>query len=315
MKICEHRFYFYKLPLIHSSEPRRGILLLLKNEKGQCGWGDIAPLPGWSTETLQEAYSQLKTINFEQIDVTNLYPSVAFGIESALASLQHPLTDFSPLPIIALLMGNLSEILQKSESILKQGYTTTKLKISQLPFEEALALVRELKDKIRLRIDLNRAWNLEQSVKFFSHFSPSDFDYVEEPVSRLADLKHFEFPFALDESFREGLADAFLDLHHCKAIVFKPTLHGGFSTCAKIKNFGKEIVLSPSFESGIGIYHIASFIERLSLPKRPVGLDTYSFLLQDLLETPLDFFGGHFSLPSEVKPNPSFLYEPTLSYS
>ncbi|HSW87008.1 MAG TPA: o-succinylbenzoate synthase [Rhabdochlamydiaceae bacterium] len=305
MKICECNLHFYELPMVHSSEPRRGILLSLKNEERQCGWGEIAPLPGWSRETFQEAYNQLQGIHFLDCDFgkfeeMDLYPSVAFGIESALASLKQPLVDLSPLPLSALLMGNANEILKKADLIIKQGYKTAKLKVGQLSIEEAFDIVSELKDKMLLRIDVNRAWTLEQSVKFFSHFSKTDFDYVEEPVDNIEDLIHFEYPFAMDESLRETSVDFFLQFEHLKAFIFKPTLSGGFSECLKMKKSGKDIVLSSAFESGVGIYHIASFIERLSLPKLPLGLDTYRFLQKDILETPLDFSTSCLILPSTI---------------
>jgi hypothetical protein len=71
----------------------------------------------------------------------------------------------------------------------------------------------------------------------------------------------------------------------------------------------KPIVLSGAFESGVGIFQIASFIQRLSLPLLPLGIDTYRFLKKDLLQSPFIFSGGKICLPSHISPCMELLHE------
>ncbi|HBY77637.1 MAG TPA: o-succinylbenzoate synthase, partial [Cyanobacteria bacterium UBA11148] len=70
---------------------REGIILHLMDETGQIGWGEIAPLPWFGSETLEQALNfchQLPT----HITVSDIFsiparlPACQFGFESALES-------------------------------------------------------------------------------------------------------------------------------------------------------------------------------------------------------------------------------------
>lgn len=282
----------YELPLKFCKESRKGAILKIEKDTGEIGWGEIAPLPGWSQENLDDACKQAEKFLKKKTSSEPLYPSVSFAIESALSPHQP-----SSHPVAALLMGNEKEILKKADKIIKQGYTTAKLKVAGMATETAAELIKELKDKLKLRIDVNRAWNLKQSLDFFSAFSADDFEYIEEPVNDLKALPFFTHPFALDETLRELTFDKIPKLPLLKAFIFKPTLMGGYSVCRKLMSLGKEIVLSAAFESGIGIAQIASFVSELNLPTHPLGIDTYTYLKRDLLEQPLDFSKGILDVP------------------
>jgi o-succinylbenzoate synthase len=290
-------FYRYALPCSFGTQAcsekrmREGILVKLAEK----AWGDIAPLPGWSRESLEEVSRALKSGD------ALLAPSADFGIASATFSAAQPLIPHS-LPVSTLLLGSAEEILQKAEISQKKGFFSAKVKISHLHFSEARDLIKTLKEMFSLRIDLNRAWPLEQSLRFFSHFSYDSFDYIEEPVSDLKTLEHFTHPFALDETLRETSPLAFLSLENLKALIFKPSLSGGPGILRQWMDYQKPIILSSAFESGVGIFQIASLIQRLALPIYPLGLDTYSFLKADLLQESLLFSEGKIHLPSHVEP-------------
>ena len=53
------KFFRYALPMTFGGI-REGILLRLENSEGAVGWGDAAPLPGWSTETLDDVISSIR---------------------------------------------------------------------------------------------------------------------------------------------------------------------------------------------------------------------------------------------------------------
>src|ERR1700722_16533069 len=117
MKIQTMSLHSYQIPLT-SGQIRSGILVKLTDEEGNPGWGDIVPLPKWSKETLDESLSQLiqqkpaileidwtALTCFKELLQLSLYPSVTFGLESALLSLLAPL----PAHVVstsALLMGS-----------------------------------------------------------------------------------------------------------------------------------------------------------------------------------------------------------------
>ncbi|MES2200262.1 MAG: o-succinylbenzoate synthase [Chlamydiota bacterium] len=299
MRMQTFSLHPYEIPLTQG-QPRLGVLIHITDEQGNSGWGDIAPLPKWSKETLEEALEELelkkekilKIKSLEDALKLSLLPSVAFGLESALLSLLEPLPPHVVLTS-ALLMGSLEEILQQAALRKKEGYFSAKLKVGNLSFKEAAEAIWQLKDVFRLRIDVNRAWKTQDSLEFFSNFPLDAFDYVEEPFQDPNDLALFTHPLAVDESFPKDLTLKDLEaLPKLKALIYKPTIQGGMSGYKPLLEWankrGIDLVLSSSFESDIGLLQIASLARRLSL-KAPVGIGTYHFLQSYLSKDPVTF--------------------------
>ncbi len=266
------RLYQYKLPLT-AQKWREGLIL-------QCGesFGEIAPLPGWSRETLEEARAEmLHWIHTREVPA---FPSVRWGIECARKVLQ-PVH----LPLCAL--GP------------KEGFSTVKLKLGHLPLNEAISLVKQHIGQFRLRLDCNRSWNLAQAFAFARHFQPTDFEYLEEPVQTFEELVHFSqathFPIAIDESIHCPWAE----IPSLKAVVVKPTLLGGIPEIPH----HLDLILSSSYESGLGLLHIANRAKN----QLPVGLDTYQALQEDLLSTSIDCSSGFFSWTPSLRDRPQTL--------
>jgi o-succinylbenzoate synthase len=305
MKFDPLTLYPYQIPLT-SGQKRAGVLVKL----GESAWGDVAPLPKWSKETLEEALEELCRKKdailamewmaheyLEQLKSLKLLPSVHFGIESALLSLLDPLPEYS-VPVSALLMGSPEEILAQGKKRHSEGYASAKLKVSNLSFDEAAHVIRELKDLFYLRIDVNCAWSTEESLRFFEQFPQDAFDYVEEPFQNPHDLKLFTHPLAVDESFPQDLTLEELEgMPVLKALIYKPTIQGGMAGCIPLQKWaekrGVSVVLSSSFESGVGLAHIAGMARRLGL-QAPVGIGTYHYLGRFLCEPPSYWWSGDF---------------------
>lgn len=293
MKIKSISLHHFKIPL-SSGKDREGSYIQLTDENRNRSWGEISPLPNFSKETLAQAIKQLKSKKesiyaiewsknswMPQLKKLDLYPSVLFGLESALLSLIDPTPSFN-LPVSALLMGTFNEIQKKAQFMEKEGFISAKLKVNSLSFKEAFLLIHRLKKKFRLRIDVNRAWNAKDSLYFFSQFPPDSFDYIEEPFQNPHDLYLFTHPLAIDESYPYPLNIKELEnLSTLKSIVYKPTIQGGLLNAIPLYNWtkkqGKSFVLSSSFESVIGLEKVAAIAYRLSI-KEPVGLGTYHYL-------------------------------------
>lgn len=291
---------------IHLKDERmhKGILIHLVDNEGNAGWGEASPLPGWSQETVEDAWQQLEQLkptilslhwaSVNRLKDLELLPSVAFGLESALLSILKPFPEHRA-HTSALLMGSVDAILRQAEERKQEGYEFAKLKVGSLKFDEAFHVVQQLKDVFRLRIDVNRAWTTPQALSFFSQFPLDAFDYVEEPFQNPADLSLFLHPLAVDESF---ISFEQLELLPAlKAVIYKPTLRGGMLGCLPLQAWtgkrGVQLVLSSSFESSLGLAHIATIAERLSLPA-PIGIGTHAFLK----ESSLKFSGPWVHLPN-----------------
>lgn len=245
---------------------RKGLILQLDT-----GFGEIAPLPGFSKETFDEAMEETLRWIHKGIEPTS--PSVRWGIECA----KRPLNSVH-LPLCAL--GP------------KEGFTTVKLKLGHLSVTQAVAFVKKYIGQFSLRLDCNRAWTLSQALKFASHFKRDDFAYLEEPVQSVEELIEFSkqtaFPIALDESIHCDWSK----IPSLKAIVVKPMLIGHVPPVPP----HLDLILSSSYESPLGLLHIANRAANLL----PLGLDTP--FDPSLLTSPLSISSGIFSWNSTSPP-------------
>lgn len=273
---------------------RKGIYITLEAEDGRFAIGEAAPLPSWSFETLPEVIVQFEKVRNQLLGIVwnkekltthlldlHLYPSLLFALETALLELLDPISPFEGLSS-ALLMGSKEEILNHAALRAAEGYTSAKLKISNLTFTTAKEVIDQLKSVFKLRIDVNRAWEPNQALDFFQQFPLNAFDYVEEPFKDPRQLFRFTHPLAIDESFPHSLTFTDLEkLPTLKTVVYKPTLQGGMSNCLPLLDWarprGIEIVLSSSFETKVGLKAISSLANRLGLTA-PSGLGTSHFL-------------------------------------
>lgn len=317
MKIKTFSLHPYETPLT-TGQIRQGIFINIIDDEGNSGWGEIAPLPKWSYETLNDSLQQLKEkqqeimkVNWtasnclKQIGKLNLLPSLSFGLESALLSILIPLPEYS-VSSSALLMGSPKEIMHQAEERHKEGYVSAKLKVSNLNFDEASQIIHHLKNKFHLRIDVNRAWKTSESLQFFKQFPLNTFDYVEEPFQNPHDLVQFPHPLAVDESFSKDLTLEHLEsFPTLKALIYKPTMQGGLQGCLQLSEWAKKrgitIVLSSSFETDFGLGLVASIAYRLALLS-PVGIGTFNFLDESICTPPLHFFNSFVRVPAGIKP-------------
>jgi O-succinylbenzoate synthase len=296
--VIEWMIYSFQLPLI-SGNFRNGLILRLVDHLGRERWGEIAPLPGRSKETIEQALDQLLKIFAEGKMDKELLPSVQFGIECALAFPSPAVT----APLYTFLHGTSDEILQRAEAAYTKGYTVAKVKISSFKVGSAIDLLDALKNRFRLRVDCNRAFSFEEANVLFSHFDPNHFDYVEDPTFEISRLADFRFPFALDETVSDCFSLPIQTYSHLYGFILKPTILGGKKGCAPFIQFAKKhqlkVVFSPAFESGLGLLQILSVAKHFDLLSDPLGLDTHRYLAHDLL-----FPSVNFDAPKIILNNP-----------
>lgn len=228
-------------------------------------WGaakaEVAPLPGWSQESLDEALLHLQKGTFS--------PSVSFGLESLLLQ--------KKFPNVHLDVGLCA--LHK----LKTGCRALKLKIGHLGEVEAIELIRKYVGRVPLRLDINRKYNLEKAKNVLGEFPEGAFEFVEEPLYDPAQIpelrKNCPHAFALDESLRDRPLDFCLDI--AEHFIIKPTLQGGIGSCCFIRDEGKKrgIIshLSSSYESPIGLRAIKHMAVCCNFPTEAMGLDAVSY--------------------------------------
>lgn len=330
MRFAGTRIYRYSLPLCRpmtvsgdSRSRRDGLLLRLTGVDGAVGWGDAAPLPGFSRETLAEAFDALKcAAEALCTGAATLWdalpPSASFAIETALDNIAQRTTDNAEIMLSALLAGKSERILEKARRAASAGFRTVKLKVGRSTWADEAALAAAVRETVgpgvALRLDANRAWDLDTAVAFARAVSGLDIAYIEEPLHDWRELRQFHeaapVPFSLDETLQEhryvleaasrgDWPSNAQELHAVIAVsaacVIKPTLlhfHGLREWLLRASLDGKPVVISAAFESGVGIAALAGYAARLSTPGVAAGLDTYAWLAEDVLCPPLSLHGG-----------------------
>lgn len=312
MKFRRARIYHYRLPLVtpvrwgdKEHTEREGALLYLEDAERKLGWGEAAPLPGFSHETLEEAIDDLKQIcsdstNPERFE--GIKPAAHFAYASAKLQSTLSYSDTKLVPQNALLSGDGDALCQRAEQATEQGFTAFKMKVGRRPMEEECELVsavrRIIGPEAALRLDANRGWTLEEAVARCEALQEYNITYIEEPLQNPLELTEFTrasaIPYALDESIQDLEQDASLMesysniINQACAFIWKPTLVTTECMSKLVQAHpDTPVVLSAAFESGVGLASVARMATtRPSIPA--AGLDTYSWLADDVLEERLN---------------------------
>ncbi|MCL5771977.1 MAG: hypothetical protein M1479_06865, partial [Actinobacteria bacterium] len=222
----------------------------------------------------------------------NIFPSVRFGIEMALLNLIFLRRDFkiilnkevkNVLPVCKLCMTMESDIEKNIFQVINEGYKVIKIKVGKESLEQEIYKLKKIKrilindknnkNKIKIRLDSNGLWTLDEAVYFGNEIGAELIEYIEDPLNDLRLYENFfnktGIPVAVDEKLNEFLKfyemgkNITRNLNYLKAFILKPSLIGGFLKTAELIKIAQEnnlmAVLSSSFESSIAISSIALF--------------------------------------------------------
>jgi len=290
-------------------------------EPQRIGLGECAPLPNLSCDDLpeyedilKEACHRLEEAGELDKEALRPYPSILFGLETALLHFQANSfafwdTPFSRgergIPINGLIwMGDYAQMYHQIEKKIELGFRCIKLKIGAINFEEELSLLRHIRKhfttrEVELRVDANGAFAPEDVLSKLNRLAELDIHSIEQPIragqwEAMAQLtKTTPIPIALDEELigynsLVGKAELLRTINP-QYIILKPSLHGGISGCtewineATSQNIGWWI--TSALESNIGLNAIAQWCATLSTTL-PQGLGT-GMLFTDNVEMPL----------------------------
>ncbi|CAM0553835.1 o-succinylbenzoate synthase [Halomonas sp. IOP_14] len=295
MQLALYRYSLpFRQPLMFKRERlanREGLLVSINGQ-----WGEIAPLPGFSTETLAEAEAEslacLAALSRGEI-VSPMLPSVQFGLDCAQRS--WPLNLPAPLPPYLLLQGAPAALIQSLSTADWQASPPSrlKLKVARYAMEEELALIEQLAARLpttKLMLDANGGWTREEAQRFCEHLPLKQIDYLEEPCAAFADTiavaEATGVAIALDETLSRR--DAWNYHPQLKALVIKPTLIGSLRDCEALVQRARtgnlRVVVSSSFESDLGLGLLARLASEWA-PNEPPGLDTGHWLTERLITT------------------------------
>lgn len=244
------------------------------------------------------------------IDLSD-YPSIKFGLESALLDLTNGGrriyfdNNFSKgkkrIPINGLVwMGDEQFMREQIEEKLQAGFSTIKMKIGAINPDVELNLLKAIRktyspDDITLRVDANGAFTLEEAKKRLSQLAEIQVHSIEQPIKagNWKDMKELcsntPIPIALDEELI-GVYDTSKKIELLESIlpqfiILKPSLHGGISGTQEWIRLAEERKIgwwmTSALESNIGLNVIAQLTAEYQNPL-PHGLGTGSLYTNNI---------------------------------
>jgi o-succinylbenzoate synthase len=290
---------------------REGIIIHLVSKMGNTGSGEIAPIPWFGSENIEqvlEFFQQLPSqISEEMIfSIPDRLPACKFGFESALEMVNGGLeieNKSSPdsLEFCALLPAGVT-VLDAWKPLWEKGYRTFKWKISVHPIVEEItifeSLVQSLPKGAKLRLDANGGLSYDEAnlwlftcdrIMANSITNSLDIEFIEQPLpeSKFEEMLElggcYGTKIALDESvatlqqletcYQNGWRDIF---------VIKPGIIGSPSRLRKFcQQYQIDAVFSSVFETDIGRNAALRLADELSLHKRAVGFGINHWFKED----------------------------------
>ncbi|MFB2770124.1 o-succinylbenzoate synthase [Pelatocladus sp. BLCC-F211] len=277
-------------------EIREGIILRLTNETNKVGWGEIAPISWFGSETLAQAWDFCRQLPKEITEDTifsipDQLPACQFGFESALFS---PPTLNTPLTHSALLPAG-EAALQAWDNLWQQGYSTFKWKIGVYPTPVELKildlLTQSLPTSAKLRLDANGGLKQEEAKLWLESCDRlnTNIEFLEQPLCveqfpQMLELsKCYKTAIALDESvatlpqlkycFQQGWRGIF---------VIKPGIVGSPSQLRQFcQQHEIDAVFSSVFETSIGRKAALQIAVELSRHNRAMGFGINHYFAED----------------------------------
>ena len=291
-------------PIITSKaqiESRDGWVVAL-GEGEYTGCGEILPLEGWSSVTMEEAYSQLISYKHSEMSLQELSNEVQAAISLAIWNLEASKKGESLVErlgggadcvkVNALLDGSSQRNLRKGlESYRASGLSVFKVKLGFRDDQERLQLLSEIvREDEKIRLDPNGSWSLQYAVTFLDRVRKllgDRLEYVEDPVANLEDLKKLRsivpVPIAVDElSSSMNDLEAVIAENLCEYIVVKPSLIGGIDQTLKISSFAAkdniQTVISSTYDGPIALTGWCAVAANVA-PETTHGLGTADFFI------------------------------------
>lgn len=250
----------------------RNVIVEVSTDEGITGYGESDIIYGVSSETLTgmvdviERYLAPDILGQDPFDIEKilgLIDTKVQGNQSAKAGIEYALWDakgkYLNLPVYDLLGGKCSDSIEvdytigidKPDAMAKSaikmmefGYRTFVVKVgrdSELD-EARLSEVRKaVGHNIKLRLDVNEGYTVDQAIKMIRRFERYDPELVEQPVERwnikgMAQVaRAVETPISADEG--NSSPQAALQLIESEAVDvlnIKPPYHGGLWNSKKI---------------------------------------------------------------------------------
>lgn len=264
---------------------REGFLLRVE-AAGRIGYGEVAPIPEFGSETVEAARSFLQSLAADPSQpVPEALPCCAFALSRALPTKESVMREYA----VAGLLPAGEEAVAVAAEKTGLGYRTLKWKVGVEAPENEQAILEKicqtLPEGVELRLDANGAWTeavLGDWLDFLQAFR-GQIEFIEQPLPvgmerRMAACSDGSgIALALDESLNGPEATQWLD-EWTGPLVIKPLLMGDCqSLLDRLQPVASRVVLSSVFETGVGLDNALCLADALQGMNHAIGFDTINF--------------------------------------
>lgn len=263
---------------------RKGMIIRLEREDGVFGFGEVAPVPWFGTETLDAALHWCGELEGRRIPepmelLTKDLPCTNWAVASALDGMRRDSMnrDFS----VAALVAGPGDLEEKRED----GYKTFKLKIGATDLEteqqQIDAMVSKLDAGQQLRLDANGGLSERQFKHWLEFLEGKPVEFLEQPLApglenRMLEIAEpFSTTLALDESIA-GMESLLRWRDWPGILVVKPSLLGWVGDVDLPAMVGSSV-----FETAFGFEAALRFLGRHHKTDTAIGFGVNSLLADD----------------------------------
>jgi O-succinylbenzoate synthase len=255
--------------------------------KGPNGWGEFSPFleygkdeaAYWLGAGIEAAFGELPKLQRDEIEINATLPAVDSQIDVERILSWYP------------------------------GAKVVKIKVGD-DLEADLNRIQHainFNNNLKIRLDVNGGWSVKQAedsiAQIVQRFGLERFEYIEQPVATLQELKELNLPIPVagDEVIRKAKDPFSVDLQGAVDILMlKVSPLGGIARSLEIaKHHNLPIVVSSALESAVGISQGIRLAAALPQLNYACGLATGKLLSNDVAELPI--IAGRMKV-SEVHP-------------
>jgi o-succinylbenzoate synthase len=302
--------YRFRQPIAtaYGTLTERDVLVLrLRDDAGNEGLGEAAPLPVYDGVTLEEAEHAIRSgsgppqgIAALDIAEADLSARIA-GRPIAAAETGEPA---SSIPVNATIGAtDRAGAAREAAGAVEAGFGTVKLKVGVGDDAGRVAAVRAaVGPDVAIRIDANGAWDVDQAVAALRSLAPAGIELCEEPVHGVAALAAVrerlsgEVAIAMDETVaEEGGAES----GACDYVCLKVAACGGvtrvWEAADRARAAGSSVYVASTYDGPIGIAAGLHAAAALGPDVAACGLATLS--LFDGVRDPFPVRDGRIEVP------------------
>lgn len=267
---------------------REGFILRVESED-RVGYGEVAPIPDFGTESMERAANFLEQWIADPIIMPSGLACCSFAQTTALHQLDPVKASLARDYVVAALLPAGPDALAAARRKIAAGYKSLKWKIGVQPIEAEQEVFADLLRHLRgvgvsLRLDANGGLSRKDLERWLEVLASESarIEYIEQPLppgeeSMMAELAAASgVSIALDETLNQPGHERWLTPGGWAGpLVIKPLLMGNVTQLFKLlRPLAGQLVLSSVFETGVGLSQALGLADALPEMNYAIGFDT-----------------------------------------